>query len=104
MIGVDLPHLRVPLLRMSRIEGVVQLLALDALLGHDITGRSENLVLGIYEALAGPDWTEVYGQLGAAAIGNRCAVCQLGGSLQPSTIDRLVGVLEPGTTTGDDEK
>jgi hypothetical protein len=52
--GGDLSNLRIPLLNVTRIEVLVNLLATDALLGHSLADRAEQLVLGVFEALPDP--------------------------------------------------
>jgi hypothetical protein len=77
--AVDLSDLHIPLLRMTRIEVLMKFLAIDALLGHALVDRAEQLVLGVLEALPDPSWLEARSEV---AIRRGCTICKLGGALQ----------------------
>jgi hypothetical protein len=81
--GVDFSDLRIPLLRMTRIEVLVKFLAIDALLGHCLGDRAERLVLGVLEALPDPSWLEARSEVAIKAIRRGCTICELGGALRP---------------------
>ena len=81
--GVDLSNLRIPLLNVTRIEALLNLFASDALLGHSLGDRAEQLVLGVFEALPDLSWVEARCEIGMKALQRGCVISKLGGALQP---------------------